>query len=285
MNYNRPQDIDAIIELALKEDLGRGDITTNAIFTGEEQSIAYFIAKESGLISGLDLASRIFKKLSDEIVFSTSLKEGQSVLKGNRIAMVKGPTDAILIAERTVLNFMQRMSGIASQTHEYVELIKHTNTKILDTRKTVPGHRATDKWAVLCGGGVNHRIRLDDRFLIKENHIKAAGSLTNAIKKCAQFANKMDYDAKIEVEVEHLDELIYVLNNHANEVTYVMLDNMSIADMEKAVELNNGTFKLEASGNITLDTVKQVAETGVDFISSGSLTHTVKALDISLLFE
>ena len=283
--YNRPNDLTALIELALTEDIGNGDITTSAIFSGVELATAKFIAKENGVIAGLELVKHIFSKISSELEFDLIFRDGNNVKRGDLVATVSGPANYILIGERTVLNFMQRMSGIATLTHLFVNEISHTKANILDTRKTIPGHRITDKWAVLIGGGQNHRIRLDDRFLIKENHIAVAGGISEAITSCIKYKKSYNLDAKIEIEVQNNDELQFVLKNHPKDVTFVMLDNMRLSEMSESVELNKGIFKLEASGNVTLESVRSIAETGVDFISSGSITHSVKALDISLLID
>jgi nicotinate-nucleotide pyrophosphorylase (carboxylating) len=285
MHYGRPEDLETLIQLALREDIGNGDITTAAIFSGDEHCHGSLIAKEDGIIAGIALSKSIFPRLSDEIRIKPLVKDGDKVRKGMTIAQLSGPADALLTAERTVLNFMQRMSGIATLTRAFADKIAHTNAKILDTRKTVPGHRITDKWAVLIGGGENHRIRLDDRYLIKENHISVAGSLAKAISECDKHRIKLGTTTPIEIEVERLDQFLEVHINHVKTVKYVLLDNMSLSDMEKVKELNKGVFLLEASGNVTLETVKEIAETGVDYISSGSLTHSVKALDISMLLD
>lgn len=285
MHYGRPEDLETLIQLALREDIGIGDITTSAIYTGDEHCRGSLIAKENGVIAGIELSKKIFPRLSDEIKFKPLIKDGNKVTKGMTIATLSGPAEAILTAERTVLNFMQRMSGIATLTRAFADRIAHTNAKILDTRKTVPGHRITDKWAVLIGGGENHRIRLDDRYLIKENHISVAGSLAKAISQCDSHRQKLGTTTPIEIEVERLDQFLEVHRNHAKIIKYVLLDNMSTSEMTKIKELNKNVFLLEASGNVTLETVKEIAETGVDYISSGSLTHSVKALDISMLLD
>lgn len=283
--YDRQDDLTDLIQLALKEDIGNGDITTQAIFSGKEIAKGTFIAKAHGILAGLDLAKTIYHKISEKVEFIPFKKDGDGIAPKEQVAQVHGPADALLLGERTVLNFMQRMSGIASLTNQYAQKIKHTKAKILDTRKTVPGHRITDKWAVKIGGGENHRIRLDDRFLIKENHIAVAGGISQAIQKCWTLKQNKMLAAAIEVEVKNLDEFRLVIKNHAHQVDFIMLDNMSLAEMSEAVRLNSSTCKIEASGNVTLETVQAIAETGVDYISSGSLTHSVKALDISLIFD
>ena len=274
--------VEHIVALALREDIGRGDITTKAIYSGKEYAEAEFLAKQDGIVAGLELAAFIFAQLDDRIVFETHLVDGDRVKRGQLLASAKGPANVLLTGERTVLNFMQRMSGVATKTRSFVDAIAHTSTKILDTRKTVPGHRYLDKWAVRLGGGTNHRFRLDDRFLIKENHIAVAGGIPKAIQQCKELTIRDGIDAKIEIEVTSIAEYDQV--QRAGGVHYIMLDNMSLTDMERCVGSNKGGFLLEASGNVTLDTVSDIAESGVDFISSGALTHSVNAMDISLLF-
>jgi nicotinate-nucleotide pyrophosphorylase (carboxylating) len=276
------QEVKWIVNLALREDIGEGDITTKAVYSGTEHAEAEFIAKANGVIAGLELAKFIFSELDKDIRFNAELRDGDRVFRGQLIATASGPANTILTGERTVLNFMQRMSGIATRTRQFADAIAHTNAKILDTRKTAPGHRYLDKWAVRLGGGSNHRMRLDDRFLIKENHIATAGGIQQAINACLSLKEEEGLTAEIEIEVKNLAELDKVLE--VGNVQYVMLDNMDLLDMQKAVKNVGGQFYLEASGNVTLDSVVPIAETGVDFISSGSLTHSVTALDISLLF-
>jgi nicotinate-nucleotide pyrophosphorylase (carboxylating) len=270
-----------IVALALKEDVGIGDITTEATYSGDEMAEAEFLAKEEGVVAGLELAAYIFDQLDSDIVFSANLEDGDEVQRGQLIATAKGPTNRLLTAERTVLNFMQRMSGIATSTRRYVDAIADTSAQILDTRKTLPGHRYLDKWAVRLGGGKNHRMRLDDMFLIKENHIAMAGGIEQVIRRCIDYKKSNNLDAKIEIEVPDLETLDRVLE--VGGVDVVMLDNMSLLDMSTAVTKAHGKVQLEASGNVTLDTVAEIAETGVDFISVGAITHSVKALDISML--
>jgi nicotinate-nucleotide pyrophosphorylase (carboxylating) len=277
------EDITFIVERALKEDIGNGDVTTEAIYSGNERTHGRFIAKEQGVIAGLELTEYIFSQLTDDINLGLKFSDGDIVDKGDIVAEIEGPSGRILTGERTALNFMQRMSGIASKTRKYVDAVSHTSAKILDTRKTVPGHRYLDKWAVRLGGGQNHRMRLDDRFLIKENHITVAGSVSNAIQACLDFKARRFIEADLEIEVQDLKQLDEVLDYGG--VKYIMLDNMTSDDMKKAVEKVDGRVLLEASGNVTLHTVRNIAETGVDFISVGALTHSVEALDISLIFD
>lgn len=283
IEYNKKA-IDYLISLSLKEDIGDGDITTEAIYTGREHATAEFLAKEDGVAAGIEFLRYFFEQLDEDLVYTHNVDDGDEIHRGQLIATVEGAANVILTGERTALNFLQRMCGVATKTRKLVEAISHTETRILDTRKTVPGHRVLDKWAVELGGGTNHRMRLDDRFLIKENHISVAGGIARAIQACDKFREDNDLDAAIEIEVKNLDEVHEVLAYGEKEVSYVMLDNMSNDDMREAVSLIRGRFKTEASGNVTLKRAASIAETGVDFISVGAITHSVPALDISLLF-
>lgn len=271
-----------IISLALREDLGSGDITTEAIYSGNHVVEARLIAKEPGVLAGLDVAGYIFRQLDPQIKITGHRLDGEQVDQGNFIALIKGRTDAVLKGERTALNFLQRMSGIATRTRNYVNLISDTRATILDTRKTTPGLRLLDKQAVRTGGGENHRTGLFDRYLIKENHINVAGGITEAIDKCVKHRENISEKLLIEAEVKNLDEVKEAIAH--KECDIILLDNMSLGDMSEAVELANEEKKLEASGNVSEHTVRDIAETGVDYISIGELTHSVKALDISLLF-
>ncbi len=276
--------VELLVDLALKEDIGRGDITTSAVFSGREQAEAAFIAKESGVIAGIELADYIFRQVDENISFTPLLKDGDTVQRGDIIAEVKGSAGSILTAERTTLNFMQRMSGIATKTKRYCDAIAHTNSRLLDTRKTMPGQRYLDKWAVRLGGGKNHRHCLDDMYLIKENHIAVAGGVRQALEKCRDHRTAEGLTGTlIEIEIESGGQLEEVLE--AGIADIILLDNMSLKQLRSIVGRVNGACKLEASGNVTIEHISQIAETGVDFISSGSITHSVHALDISLLFE
>ena len=272
-----------IVSLALEEDLGSGDITTNAIFSGKETGSAILVSREDGVLAGIGLAESIQRLVSDKVRFETALKDGARLSPGMVIARLDGPLAPILSAERTLLNFLQRMCGIATQTDRYVRELESTGTRILDTRKTAPGHRYLDKLAVRVGGGTNHRMRLDDRFLIKENHIRMAGGIEQAIALCSGYRGQHGLEAGIEIEVTNLEELQEVLD--CGGVEYVMLDNMPLDEMSEAVRRVEGRFMTEASGNVTLERLHAIAETGVDFISSGALTHSVRAMDISLLVD
>lgn len=273
------KELNRIINAALKEDVGSGDITTNLIIPRKTISKAFLLAKEDGVIAGLPVAKGVFTKLDKKIIWKSLVKEGDKVSAGTKIAQIRGSYRALLTAERTALNFLQRMSGIATMTSKFVEQVSGSKTKILDTRKTAPGLRLFDKYAVKIGGGTNHRIGLYDMVMIKDNHIKAAGSITEAVK---QIKKNLKRKMKIEVETANLDEVREALTCG---VDVIMLDNMSLEMMKEAVAMINGKTKVEASGKVNLENVRVVAETGVDYISVGALTHSVKALDIGMYFE
>ena len=287
--YLNIEDMDALIKRALSEDIGSGDVTTLATIPAETHASAYFLAKEDGILAGLVAAERIFLLVNPELQVKWQTKEGKAITHGQRFGTISGPARSLLTAERLVLNLMQRMSGIATLTHKMVQATHPYPAKILDTRKTVPGLRQFDKWAVRTGGGTNHRIGLYDRVLIKDNHIAACGGITEAIHAAYLYVKKAPHPLKIEVEARTLQEVQEVLS--AGKTDYILLDNMVSIDavgtidtsrLKEAVELVNGTILTEASGNVTLDTVPAIAATGVDYISSGALTHSVRALDISL---
>jgi nicotinate-nucleotide pyrophosphorylase (carboxylating) len=267
--------VEEIITLALKEDLGRGDITTNTIIEESANAEAFIIAKAEGIISGLPVAEMTFRKLGKNIIWQPKVKEGERVGKGDLIVEFSGSLRAILTGERTALNFLQRMSGISTATAKFVDAVKDTNVKILDTRKTAPGQRMLDKYAVKTGGGTNHRIGLYDMVMIKDNHIKAAGSITKAVQKIKE---SVAHVIKIEVETSNINEVNEALEVKAD---IIMLDNMTIEMMRQCVSIINHKALVEASGGVSLDKIKAIAETGVDFISVGALTHSVKALDLS----
>jgi nicotinate-nucleotide pyrophosphorylase (carboxylating) len=268
--------LENIIKNALLEDMNNGDITTDSLIDEDSLSVAEIKAKEDGVIAGIDVARMVFELLDDAIIFEKYIDDGFVTKKGDIIARITGKTRAILSGERTALNLLQRMSGIATTTAMYSERIKKYNAKIVDTRKTVPGLRILDKYSVRMGGGINHRFNLSDAILIKDNHIKAAGGITEAINI---VKSKIPHTVKIEVEVETLDQLKEALDANAD---VIMLDNMDTAAMKQAVVINNKKAIIEASGNMSLGRILEVAETGVDIISVGALTHSVKALDISL---
>jgi len=277
MVYERK--INEIIKNALEEDIGSGDITTTACIPPNAKAKGEFIIKQDGVAAGFNIAEKVFKSLDPSILFKKNISDGEKVFAMTIAAVIDGNAAAILTAERTALNFLQRMSGIATLARAFADKIKNTNAQIIDTRKTAPGLRLIDKLAVKLSGCVNHRTGLFDMFLIKDNHIAVAGSILNAVKACEEFRRKKKLDYKIEVETTNLDQVEEAIKSGAD---IIMLDNFKIDLMKKAVELINGRCKTEASGMVTLETVKEIAETGVDYISVGAITHSVKALDISL---
>lgn len=266
--------ITEIIEHAFSEDIGSGDVTTNSIVNDSQKADACWITKQNGIISGLDIAKQVFLRLDNDIKWEPLYRDGEKVSKGEVIVEFSGNCRAILSAERTALNIVQRMSGIATQTAELVEELDDLPVKILDTRKTVPGLRYLDKYAVNTGGGKNHRFGLYDLAMIKDNHIIAAGGITEAVRR----VRKYQPDIEIEVETTNLDQVQEALNSG---VDIIMLDNMDTETMTKAVTMVGKHAKIEASGNITATTIREVAETGIDYISVGALTHSVMAFDIS----
>ncbi len=272
-------EIERIIHTALQEDIGLGDITTLATIAADARSHAQLVAKEAFVLAGLDVAAAVFSCLDAEVRFEKIFADGQRVNKGEVLAWIKGSSRSLLQGERVALNLLQRMSAIATLTADYVEAVAGTGAMIVDTRKTVPGLRALDKYAVRTGGGRNHRIGLFDGVLIKENHIIAAGGIAAAI---AGARARVPHTLKIEVETSTLDEVQEAVDAGAD---IIMLDNMSIEQMTGAVVLIAGRTLVEASGGVSLDRVRAIAETGVDIISVGALTHSVKAADISMLFK
>ena len=270
------QQIIDIVQRAFNEDVGDGDVTS-ALIPSEQMLTATFVAKADGVVAGLEVARIAFQLTDETITFTPLVQDGDRVAYRDAIATVNGNARAILTAERTALNFMQRMSGIATQTRRFMDEVAGTKAVILDTRKTVPGLRRLDKWAVRLGGGMNHRMGLYDMVLIKDNHIAAAGSVTAAVGQARNYLGERQLP--IEVEVTDLEMLREALPLN---VERIMLDNMSPALMAEAVQIANGATPLEASGNVRLETLREIAETGVDYISSGALTHSVTAFDISL---
>ncbi len=265
------------VKEALLEDLGRaGDITSEAIFSKNIQIEATLVARKSGILCGTSIALTAFKLVDPEIRYENLLKDSALINSGDIIARINGSATSILAAERVALNFLGHLSGIASLTAKYVSKISHTHAKICDTRKTTPNLRALEKYAVSCGGGSNHRFGLDDAILIKDNHIAVAGGVTSALRAAKE---KIGHLVKIEIEVDTLDQLREALNEGAD---VILLDNMSIAQLEEAVKIINKQALSEASGGISLDTVATVAETGVDLISVGALTHSAPVLDMGL---
>ena len=270
-----PPSVINIIYSALEEDIGQGDVTTNLLIPEDRKSKAYCIAKENFVLAGLPFVREVFRILDPSILFKTLYNDGSKVKKGDIIAEISGKTYVILKGERVSLNIVQRLSGIATLTSRYVEKTRRLKAKIVDTRKTTPCHRFMEKYAVKVGGGYNHRFGLFDGILIKDNHIKTLGS----IKKAVREAKKGHHLFKIEVEVKNLKEFKEAIESGAD---IIMLDNMTVRDMKEAVKIAKGRIMLEASGNISLENVREVAETGVDLISVGALTHSAPAVDISL---
>ncbi|MGN1127278.1 MAG: carboxylating nicotinate-nucleotide diphosphorylase [Ruminococcus sp.] len=268
--------VDDLIKSALKEDINYIDITTDNLIPQEQEGEAKFLAKADGVLCGIDVAIRVFTLIQPDFQYEILINDGEYVKKGDIIATVKGKTRTILKGERTALNLLQHMSGIATMTNRIVKIVEGTNASIADTRKTLPGLRPIQKYAVTVGGGKNHRYNLSDAAMLKDNHVDAGGGITGAVKK---LRSKLGHMAKVELEVRNLDELKEALSV---DVDVIMLDNMDNETMKKAVEITNGKALLEASGGITEETIRGVAETGVDIISIGALTHSVKAFDISL---
>lgn len=267
--------IDDIIKTALLEDINYIDMAADNLLPDGHVSKAVFLAKADGVLCGIDVALRVFELLGD-FKSEKHMNDGDKLKKGDIIAEIEGPTKLLLKGERTSLNLIQHMSGIATMTNEAAELIKGTSATVTDTRKTLPGLRALQKYAVTCGGGKNHRFNLSDAAMLKDNHIDACGSITEAVRI---LRSKIGHTVKIEVETRNLAEVEEALSTGCE---IIMLDNMDCETMKKAVEMTNGRALLEASGNITAETIRPVAETGVDIISIGALTHSVKAFDISL---
>ncbi len=295
---NLPSQVIECIRRALDEDIGSGDLTTNNIAPGNTKIQAQIIAKQAGVIAGLDVARAVFRQLDHELAFTSRVSEGEQIESGRMLADLYGSARAVLSGERTALNFMGRMSGIATLTRQFVDAVAGTRTVILDTRKTAPGLRAVDKLAVRRGGGQNHRAGLHEMLLVKDNHVELAGSLPEAVRRIRESSTDRGtdglrlHDAEfltagqsredshyLEVEVQTLDGLREAL---ALGIERIMLDNMPMDLMREAVEITDGRANLEASGNVTLENVRQIADTGVDFISVGALTHSPKSFDVSL---
>lgn len=271
--------VDDLIKRAIMEDINYLDVTSDYLIPEEQEGSAYFLAKAEGVLCGLNVALRVFQLLDPTFQAETLKQDGDLIQKGDVIARLSGKTRCLLKGERTALNLIQHMSGIATATHEAVELVKGTNASIADTRKTLPGLRALQKYAVTMGGGRNHRYNLSDAAMLKDNHVDAGGGITNAINA---LRGKLGHMVKIEVETRSLEELQEALEAKAD---IIMLDNMSPSLMKQAVAITAGRALLEASGGITAETLREVAETGVDIISIGALTHSVKAFDISMKID
>ena len=270
---------DRLIDLAFAEDIGDGDHTTLCCIPKEAMGKSKLLVKEEGILAGVEIAKEVFRRFDPEMQVEVLLQDGAHVKPGDVAMVVTGRVQSLLQTERLMLNIMQRMSGIATMTHKYVERLKGTKTRVLDTRKTTPGMRMLEKAAVKIGGGVNHRIGLFDMILLKDNHVDFAGGIANAIHRCHAYLKEKGKDLKIEIEVRNLDELQQVLD--IGGVDRVMFDNFSLADTRKGVEMVGGRYETESSGGITFDTRRDYAECGVDFISVGALTHSVKGLDMS----
>lgn len=270
---------DKLIDLSFAEDIGDGDHTTLCCIPEDAMGKSHLLIKEDGILAGVEVAKKVFARFDDTMKVEVLIQDGAHVKKGDIAMVVTGKVRSLLQTERLMLNIMQRMSGIATMTNKYVEKLKGTKTHVLDTRKTTPGMRMLEKQAVKIGGGMNHRIGLFDMILLKDNHVDFAGGITNAIDRCHKYLEEKGLKLKIEIEVRNFDELQQVIDHGG--VDRIMLDNFSVADTKKAVQIIAGRFETESSGGITFDTIRQYAECGVDFISVGALTHSVKGLDMS----
>ncbi len=270
---------DRLIDLAFAEDIGDGDHTTLCCIPADAMGKSHLLIKEDGILAGVEVAKRVFARFDPTLEVEVLIGDGAKVKKGDVAMIVAGKVRSLLQTERLMLNIMQRMSGIATMTHKYVERLKGTKTHVLDTRKTTPGMRILEKQAVKIGGGMNHRIGLFDMILLKDNHVDFAGGIKNAIDRCHKYLKEKSLDLKIEREVRNFSEIQQVLD--CGGVDRIMFDNFSVDDTRTAVEMIAGRYETESSGGITFDTIRQYAECGVDFISVGALTHSVKGLDMS----
>lgn len=287
----KDQGIEKLIELALREDLGKGDVTSEALIDENLKGKGIIKALEDGVLAGIEIARLVFKRIDPEIVFKPLVKDGEKIRNKSKVAQIEGKVKSILAGERTALNFLQRLSGIATFTSKFVQEVKGTKTKILDTRKTTPGFRALEKYAVKMGRGENHRMGLYDRILIKDNHIRACGGVGTAIRKVKKslknetFVSRFDLkNLKVEVEAKNIKEVKEAIQSEAD---WIMLDNMSSSQIKEGVRMirsNRRKIKIEVSGRVNLNNVKKIARLGVDYISVGALTHSAKALDLSLEF-
>ena len=272
--------IDALIEIAISEDIGDGDHTSKACIPDSAVGHAKLLIKEEGILAGIDIAERVFKKIDPDLKITAYLKDGDKILPGDVAFEVNGRVISILRSERIVLNFLQRMSGIATRTNMYTRKLEGLRTIILDTRKTTPGLRVIEKMAVKIGGGKNHRTGLYDMILIKDNHIDFAGGIKNAIENVRDYLLRIHKDLKVEIEVRSLDDVNKILQ--IGQVDRIMLDNFSPEKTLKAVKMINGKYEIESSGNINLENIREYAECGVDYVSIGALTHQINSLDMSL---
>ena len=271
--------VDRLIDLAFAEDIGDGDHTTLCCIPEDAMGKSHLLIKEDGVLAGVEVAKEVFRRFDPELKVEVLMEDGTRVKKGDIAMIVSGKVRSLLQTERLMLNIMQRMSGIATTTSRYVERLKGTNTRVLDTRKTTPGLRMLEKAAVKIGGGCNHRIGLFDMILLKDNHVDFSGGIANAINRCHDYLKAHNLELKIEIEVRNFDEINQVLATGG--VDRIMLDNFSVEDTKKAVDLIDHKYETESSGGITFDTLRDYAECGVDFISVGALTHSVKGLDMS----
>ena len=279
-DYISDQYLYDFISQALREDLGDGDQSSLSCVSPEQTSRAHLLIKESGLLAGVILAEKIFRQFDPQLSVTTHIADGTPVHPGEIALIVEGPARSILATERLVLNCMQRMSGIATETRRYVDLVAGTNVEIMDTRKTTPNFRLPEKWAVLIGGGKNHRIGLFDMIMLKDNHVKLAGGVREAINQTKHYLRDSNKKLQIEIEARTMEEVLEAVETGGIDV--IMLDNMSVEEMKRAVKQIAGRCRTEASGGITLDSIREIAASGVDCISVGALTHTVKSLDLSL---
>ena len=273
------ESVDRLIDLSFAEDIGDGDHTTLCCIPEDAMGKSKLLIKEDGILAGVEIAKEVFHRFDPTMQVEVLMGDGTKVKKGDVAMIVTGKVRSLLQTERLMLNIMQRMSGIATMTSKYVERLEGTHTRVLDTRKTTPGMRMLEKQAVKIGGGCNHRIGLFDMILLKDNHVDFAGGIANAINRCHEYLKQKGLDLKIEIEVRNFDELKQAMD--CGGIDRIMLDNFSVADTKKAVEIVGGKYETESSGGITFDTLRDYAECGVDFISVGALTHSVKGLDMS----
>lgn len=275
--------LDELILMALREDVGDGDHSTLACIPPTAQGKAKMVAKQDGILCGIEVAQRVFQLVNSDLKITLTKHDGDAIVKGDLLMLVEGSSASILTAERTALNYIQRLSGIATETHRMVAMLEGLHTRLLDTRKTTPNMRLLEKYAVKCGGGTNHRIGLYDMVMLKDNHIDFAGGIEAAIDRTHDYLKSNNKNLRIEIEVRNLDELERVMQHGG--VDRIMLDNFDTETLRKAVQRIDGQYETEASGGITEATLRSYAETGVDFISVGALTHHIKSLDISLVSD
>lgn len=275
--------LDELILMALREDVGDGDHSTLACIPPTAQGKAKMVAKQDGILCGIEVAQRVFQLVNSDLKITLTKHDGDAIVKGDLLMLVEGSSASILTAERTALNYIQRLSGIATETHRMVAMLEGLHTRLLDTRKTTPNMRLLEKYAVKCGGGTNHRIGLYDMVMLKDNHIDFAGGIEAAIDRTHDYLKSNNRNLRIEIEVRNLDELERVMQHGG--VDRIMLDNFDTETLRKAVQRIDGQYETEASGGITEATLRSYAETGVDFISVGALTHHIKSLDISLVSD